>query len=120
MIVPLTVSDQNESSPAFSPCMQEPLVVELNATADHYIITHITVLLIVLTAIKTGNKDKIYFVKKFLPSLYFCKRLILWSEIPSVVPPVARVSYDLPKDFIQSRQFPGGTYGGRVRRHLRR
>jgi len=49
--------------------MQEPLVVGLNATANYYIIAHITVLLIVLTATKTGNKDKIYFVKKSLPSL---------------------------------------------------
>jgi transposase len=50
-------------------CMQNPSVIGLNATANHCTITHITVLLVALTAVKTGHKDKIRFVKKFLPHL---------------------------------------------------
>lgn len=50
-------------------CMQNPSVIGLNAIANHCTIAHITVLLVALAAVKTGNKDKIRFVKKFLPSL---------------------------------------------------
>ena len=49
-------------------CMQNPSVKGLNATANHFTIAHITVLLVALTAVKSGNQDKIRFVKKFLPS----------------------------------------------------
>lgn len=47
--------------------MQNPSVIGLQATANHCTIAHITVLLIALTAVKTGHKDKIRFIKKFLP-----------------------------------------------------
>ena len=47
--------------------MQNPSVIGLQATANHYAIAHITVLLIALTAVKTVHKDKIRFIKKFLP-----------------------------------------------------
>ena len=47
--------------------MQNPSVIGLHATANHCTIAHITVLLIALTAVKTGHKDKIRFIKKFLP-----------------------------------------------------
>jgi len=50
-------------------CMQNPSVIGLNATANHCTIAHITVLLLALTAVKTGHKNKIRFVKKFLPTL---------------------------------------------------
>jgi len=47
--------------------MQNPSVIGLQAAANHCTIAHITVLLIALTAVKTGHKDKIRFIKKFLP-----------------------------------------------------
>ena len=50
-------------------CMQKPSVYGIDAVANHCTIAHITVLLIALTALKTGYKDKIRFVKKFLPNL---------------------------------------------------
>jgi len=46
-----------------------PSVKGLNAIANHCTIAHITVLLVALTAVKSGNQDKIRFVKKFLPNL---------------------------------------------------
>lgn len=48
-------------------CMQNPSVIGLNAIANHCTIAHITVLLIALTAVKTDHKEKIRFIKKFLP-----------------------------------------------------
>jgi len=50
-------------------CMQTPSVRGLNAIANYCTIAHITVLLIALTAVKSGNKDKIRFIRKFLPNL---------------------------------------------------
>jgi hypothetical protein len=50
-------------------CMQNPSVTGLAATANHCTIAHITVLLVALAAVKTGHKNKIRFVKKFLPTL---------------------------------------------------
>jgi hypothetical protein len=50
-------------------CMQDPSIKGLNATANHCSIAHITVLLVALTAVKTGNKNKIRFIKSFLPNL---------------------------------------------------
>jgi len=49
--------------------MQYSSVRELQSVSNHYTITHITVLLIALTAVKTGNKDKIRLVKFFLPNI---------------------------------------------------
>ncbi|MEW6617705.1 MAG: transposase [Patescibacteria group bacterium] len=49
--------------------MQSPTVKGLNAVANHCTIAHISVLLLALTAVKTGHKDKIRFIKKFLPYL---------------------------------------------------
>jgi hypothetical protein len=46
--------------------MQNPSVRGLQAISNHSTIAHITVLLVALTAVKTGNKDKIRFVKSFL------------------------------------------------------
>jgi len=51
------------------PCMQNPSVRGLQAISNHCTIAHITVLLVALTAAKTGNKDKIRFVKSFLPNI---------------------------------------------------
>jgi len=45
------------------------LVRGLQAISNHCTIAHITVLLVALTAAKTGNKDKIRFVKSFLPNI---------------------------------------------------
>lgn len=50
-------------------CMQNPSVRGLRAISNHCTIAHITVLLIALTAVMTGNKDKIRFVKSFLPNI---------------------------------------------------
>ena len=50
-------------------CMQNPSVRGLRAVSNHCTIAHITVLLIALTAAETGNKDKIRFVKSFLPNI---------------------------------------------------
>lgn len=50
-------------------CMQNPSVRGLRAISNHCTIAHITVLLVALTAAKTGNKDKIRFVKSFLPNI---------------------------------------------------
>jgi len=50
-------------------CTQNPSVRGLRAISNHCTIAHITVLLIALTAAKTGNKDKIRLVKSFLPNI---------------------------------------------------
>jgi len=48
--------------------MQNPTVIGLNATQNHCTIAHITALLVALTAQRTGQKDKIRFVKSFVPN----------------------------------------------------
>jgi hypothetical protein len=53
--------------------MQNPSVRGLRAISDHCTIAHITVLLVALTTAKTGNKDKIRFVKSFFPNIQFLK-----------------------------------------------
>ena len=50
-------------------CTQNPSVRGLRAISNHCTIAHITILLIALTAAKTGNKDKIRLVKSFLPNI---------------------------------------------------
>ena len=50
-------------------CMQKPSVYGINAVSNICTIAHITVLLIALSAFKTGNKYKIRFVNIFLPNL---------------------------------------------------
>jgi hypothetical protein len=50
-------------------CMQKPSVYGVNAVSNNCTVAHITVLLIALTAVRTGHNDKIRFVKKFLPNL---------------------------------------------------
>jgi hypothetical protein len=50
-------------------CMQNPSVVGLKATANYVTIAHITALLVALTAAKSDSKDKIRFIKSFLPDL---------------------------------------------------
>lgn len=49
--------------------MQNPEVKGLASVSNHCTIAHITVLLVALVATQSGNKDKIRFVKSFLPSL---------------------------------------------------
>ena len=49
--------------------MQRPSVIGLNATRNLCTIAHITVLVIALAAVKTGHKDKVRFVKSFIPNL---------------------------------------------------
>lgn len=46
--------------------MQYPTVTGLQAVSNISTIAHITVLLIALTAVKTGHKDKIRFIKNFI------------------------------------------------------
>ena len=48
--------------------MQNPTVRGLNAIQNHVTIAHIAVLLVALTAHKTGQNDKIRFVKSFVPN----------------------------------------------------
>ena len=50
-------------------CMQNPPVIGLKAIANYVTIAHITVLLVALTAAKSDSKDKIRFIKSFLPNL---------------------------------------------------
>jgi len=50
-------------------CMQNPPVIGLKAIANYVTIAHITVLLVALTAVKSDSKDKIRFIKSFLPNL---------------------------------------------------
>jgi hypothetical protein len=52
-----------------SVCMQRPSIKGLKAVTNYCTIAHITVLLVALTAVKTGNKDKIRFIKTLLPNL---------------------------------------------------
>jgi len=56
--------------------MQNPTVRGLQAVSNHCTIAHITVLLVALTAYRTGYKDKIRFVKSFVPN--FLRR---WKRI---------------------------------------
>jgi len=50
-------------------CMQNPPVIGLKATANYVTIAHISVLLVALTAAKSDSKNKIRFIKSFLPNL---------------------------------------------------
>ena len=49
-------------------CMQNAPVIGLKATANYVTIAHITVLLVAVTAVKSDMKDKIRFIKSFLPN----------------------------------------------------
>jgi len=48
--------------------MQHPTVRGYNANRNHATIAHISVLLVALTAYKAGQKDKMRFVKSFVPN----------------------------------------------------
>jgi len=48
--------------------MQNPTVIGLNATKNHCTIAHIASLLVALTAYRSGQKDKIRFIKSFVPN----------------------------------------------------
>lgn len=48
--------------------MQNPTVRGYNANCNHATIAHISVLLVALTAIQTGQQDKMRFVKSFVPN----------------------------------------------------
>jgi len=63
----LRVSSERILSRLLSLCMQNPTTRGFNAITNHSTIAHITVLLVALTAVKTGHQDKIRFVKNFLP-----------------------------------------------------
>lgn len=49
-------------------CMQNPPVISFKAISNYVTIAHITVLLVALTAAKNDMKDKIRFIKSFLPT----------------------------------------------------
>ena len=49
-------------------CMQNPTVTSLNAVSNFAAIAHIAVLLVALTAAKNNMKDKVRFIKTFLPN----------------------------------------------------
>lgn len=65
----LRTSSERIFSRLLSICMQQPSVKGFKSIANYCTITHITVLLVALTAVKTGNKDKIRFIKSLLPNL---------------------------------------------------
>ena len=65
----LRTSSERIFSRLLNLCMQNPTVKGLKAVSNHCTIAHITVLLIAVTAIKTGNKDKIRFVMSFVPNI---------------------------------------------------
>jgi len=65
----LRVSSERIFSRLLSICMQSPSVTGLNAISNHCTIAHITVLAVALTAVKTNKRDKIRFVKTFIPNL---------------------------------------------------
>jgi len=50
-------------------CMQYPSVKGLNSIANVCTIAHITVLAVALAAVKDNQKDKIRFIKQFIPNL---------------------------------------------------
>lgn len=62
-------SSERIFSRLLSVLMQRPSVIGINATRNTCTIAHITVLVIALAAVKTGNQDKIRFVKSFIPKL---------------------------------------------------
>ena len=49
-------------------CMQNPPVLGFKAVSNYVTIAHITVLLVALTAAKNDMKDKVRFIKSFLPN----------------------------------------------------
>jgi hypothetical protein len=49
-------------------CMQNPPVISFQAISNYVTIAHITVLLVSLTAAKNNMKDKVRFIKSFLPN----------------------------------------------------
>jgi len=49
--------------------MQDSSIRRFSAAANYYIITYIVILIVMLTAVKFGHKDKISFIKKFFPNL---------------------------------------------------
>lgn len=65
----LRVSSERIFSRLLSVCMQNPSVKGLNAISNYATLSHITILAIALTAVKTGNKDKVRFVKSFIKNL---------------------------------------------------
>ena len=48
--------------------MQNPTVLGYNANRNHATIAPISVLFVALTAFRTGQKDKMRFVKSFVPN----------------------------------------------------
>jgi len=48
-------------------CMQNPPVISFQAISNYVTIAHITVLLVALTAAKYNMRDKVRFIKSFLP-----------------------------------------------------
>ncbi len=65
----LRTSSERIFSRLLTLCMQKPSVIGLNATANVCTIAHITVLAVALAAIKDNQKDKIRFIKRFIPNL---------------------------------------------------
>jgi len=49
-------------------CMQNPPVIGFKAVSNYVTIAHISVLLVALTAAKNNMKDKVRFIKSFLPN----------------------------------------------------
>jgi len=62
-------SSEKDFSRLLTLYMQKSSVYGLNAVSNHCTIAHITVLLVALTAVNAGRRDKLRFVKKLLPNL---------------------------------------------------
>ena len=65
----LRTGSERVFSRLLSICMQNAPVIGFKATANYVTIAHITVLLVALTAAKSNSKNKIRFIKSFLPNL---------------------------------------------------
>jgi hypothetical protein len=65
----MRIGSERVFSRLLSICMQDPPVIGLKATANYVTIAHITVLLVALTAVKAGAKNKVRFIKSFLPKM---------------------------------------------------
>jgi len=74
----ISVLVPKESSAASYQCVcKRPSIKRLKAITNYCTIAHITVLLVALTAVKTGNKDKSALLKPFFQIFNFVKPYLI-------------------------------------------
>jgi hypothetical protein len=84
--VPKTALHSSVASRLLTLCMQDPSVRRVSPqTANQCTIAPTAVLLIALTASKTGHNDMIRFIKNFLPNLLFCKTSLIVVTIALII-----------------------------------